>query len=235
MGQMEVRNFHPWDVSPAEAMRIQNQLKSKFVLQDLIHLSNLTKIAGADVSYSKIKNRMYAAVAIFSWPELRVLEQKTASLKATFPYIPGLLAFREGPALTKAFLQITQVPDVVMFDGQGIAHPRGIGIATHVGILLSLPTFGVAKSVLIGDYKEPAAKRGSSTPLVKQGVEIGRALRTKDNVAPVFISVGHKTNLKVAVAIALRSCRGYRLPEPARYAHILSNKLRKEQASPGLK
>lgn len=207
-------------------MEIQNQLKARTIIENGPELRNNSKIAGADVSYDKHTNTVYAAVMIFSFPELSLLEEKHASQVATFPYVPGLLVFREGPALIKAFEETSQEPDVIIFDGQGIAHPRGIGIGTHMGILLDKPSIGCAKTVLVGDFEEPKETAGSYTPLVKDGVQLGVALRTKDRVEPVFISVGHKIGLNTAIDIVLKCSRGYRLPEPIRQAHILSNRLR---------
>ncbi|MDI6689975.1 MAG: deoxyribonuclease V [Actinomycetota bacterium] len=223
---MKVLKLHPWNVSPKEAMQIQNHLRSRIVTENVPEISNVKRIAGADVSYSKRENMIYAAVIIFSFPELQILEEKEAILPATFPYVPGLLIFREGPALIKAFEQIEREPDLVMFDGQGIAHPRGIGIATHMGMLLDKPSIGVAKTVLVGEYDEPGRERGSVFPLIKNGREIGAVVRTREDVEPVFVSIGFKIDLPTAVDFVLKCCQGYRLPEPARKAHHFSNQLR---------
>ncbi len=223
---MKVLKLHPWNVSPKEAMQIQNHLRSRIVTENVPEISNVKRIAGADVSYSKRENMIYAAVIIFSFPELQILEEKEAILPATFPYVPGLLIFREGPALIKAFEQIEREPDLVMFDGQGIAHPRGIGIATHMGMLLDKPSIGVAKTVLVGEHDEPERKKGSVSPLIKNGREIGAVVRTREDVEPVFVSIGFKIDLPTAVDFVLKCCQGYRLPEPARKAHHFSNQLR---------
>lgn len=226
---MKIYEVHGWDVSPKEAMEIQERLRKQIVLENAPEVESINKIGAADVSYDKKTNLVYATVVIFSFPDLRVLEEKDAIRPATFPYIPGLLVFREGPALIEAFQKIATNPDVIIFDGQGIAHPRGIGIATHMGILLDEPSIGCAKTVLVGDYAEPEETAGSQSPLIKEGVELGVALRTKNRVEPVFVSIGHKIDLKTAIKIVLECTRGYRLPEPVRQAHIVSNKLRERK------
>jgi deoxyribonuclease V len=226
---LKVLQLHHWDVTPREATEIQNQMKSRIILENGSELKNISKIAGADVSYDKSTNTVYAAVIVFSFPELVLLEENHASQEASFPYVPGLLVFREGPTLIKAFEETNQEPDIIIFDGQGIAHPRGIGIATHMGILLDKPSIGCAKTVLIGDFEEPEKTADSYTPLVKNGVQLGVALRTKDRVEPVFVSIGHKIDLPTAIDIVMKCSRGYRLPEPIRQTHILSNRLREEK------
>ena len=229
MVPLKVLKLHGWDVTAREAIEIQNQLKTRIILENGPERENISRIAAADVSYDKSTNTVYAAVMVFSFPDLSLLEEKHVSSAATFPYVPGLLVFREGPALIRAFKEIGQKPDVVIFDGQGIAHPRGIGIATHMGILLDKPSIGCAKTVLVGDFEEPKETAGSYTPLVKNSVQLGVALRTKDRVEPVFVSVGHKIDLTTAIDIVRKCSRGYRLPEPIRQAHILSNRLREEK------
>lgn len=226
---MKLYKVHGWDVTPKEAMEIQERLRRQIVLENAPEVESISRIGAADVSYDKKTNLVYATVMIFSFPDLKLLEQKDATQEATFPYIPGLLVFREGPALVEAFLEIQENPDVIMFDGQGIAHPRGIGIATHMGILLDKSSIGCAKTVLVGDYTEPEETAESYSPLTKNGIELGVALRTKDSVEPVFVSIGHKIDLMTAVKIVLECRRGYRLPEPVRLAHIASNKLREKQ------
>ena len=153
------------------------------------------------------------------------MEEKWISQKATFPYIPGLLSFREGPVLLKAFERLSIEPDVILFDGHGIAHPRGIGIASHLGILLNKASVGIAKKVLIGNYKIPPVKKGASTFLKHKGKIIGKVLRTRDNVKPLLVSPGHLINLMSAEKITLATCLKYRLPEPIRHAHLLSKSL----------
>jgi deoxyribonuclease V len=229
---METVHRHPWNLKPSEAMSLQLKLKSQLILNASFDLKNIKLIAGADVSYSKKENRVYGVVVVLSYPELKVIERASASFPATFPYIPGLLVFREGPALLEAFKKILADPDVLMFDGHGLSHPRGIGIASHLGLLLEKPSLGVAKKILIGEIGRLKNQRGSSAPLLRDGQEIGRALRTKDGVRPVFVSVGHKMNLGSAAELVLETSRGYRLPEPIRQAHLVSNQLRQADEAP---
>src|SRR5512135_3607536 len=175
-------------------------------LRPLLLTSNETgeikTVAGADVSYSKSSDVYYAAVILMSFPEMQVLEEAWAAGPAAFPYIPGLLTFREGPICLNAFRKLKATPDIVMFDGQGVAHPRGFGLASHMGVLLDIPSIGCAKSVLVGEYKEPGRKRGSASPLIYKGEEVGRALRTRDGVKPVFVSIGHKVDTDAACRLA---------------------------------
>jgi len=223
---MRIRNLHQWDIPPQEAMKIQSQLREELILEN--GFDKIDKIAGADISYSKGCNELYAAVLVFSYPSLAVIERAEAVATIDFPYIPGLLAFREGPPLLKAFEKIEQEPDLIIFDGQGIAHQRGLGIATHMGILLDKPTIGCAKSRLVGEYKKPDLEAGSNTPLVYKGRVIGAVVRTKDNIEPVFVSPGFKIDVKTSVDIVLSCCQKYKLPEPSRQAHILANRFRVE-------
>ncbi|MCL6472843.1 MAG: deoxyribonuclease V [Firmicutes bacterium] len=225
---MKVLKPHPWQVSIHEAAEIQNRLRQEIVISP-INFESINYVAGADVSFSKYSDDVFAAVVILSYPELSVIEEATASIKTSFPYVPGYLTFREGPALVVAFEKIRVEPDVIIFDGQGMAHPRGFGIASHMGVLLDRPSVGCAKSVLIGKYKEPAITRGSTSPLLdKNGRQIGVALRTRDNVSPVFVSIGNRISLEDSVKVVLSCAPRYRLPEPIRRAHSLSNKIRKE-------
>ncbi len=223
---MLIKKLHPWNVTPKEAIEIQKQLREMVTIESPLEHEAISSVAGCDASYSKSENRVYAIVAVVSYPQLQLIEESRAVCEVTFPYIPGLLVFREGPSLSKAFKELIKEPDVIMFDGHGVAHPRGIGIASHMGILLNKPTIGVAKTVLWGHYQEPDKKKGASSPLTRKGKEIGRVLRTRDNVKPVFISVGHKIDLSTAEKIVLGCCKNYRLPEPLRQTHLISNKLR---------
>ena len=214
-------------MSPQEARNIQFRLSRKLSFKSPVSLEDIKVIAGADVSYSKEENKVYAVVVVLSFPSLSVLERASFSEEARFPYIPGLLVFREGPPLLKAFEQVKSEPDLILFDGHGVSHPRGFGIASHLGVILDKPSIGVAKKVLIGQFEEPEEKRGSTSPLLHKGREIGRAVRTKDGVAPVFVSVGHKMDLDLAVELTLQCSRGYRIPEPLRQAHLYSNEVRR--------
>jgi deoxyribonuclease V len=178
-------------------------------------------IAGADVSYIKGSEIFYASVVVFNLQTMERVEEVTASGKVDFPYIPGLLSFRESPILLKAFAKIKSEPDVIILDAQGIAHPRGIGLASHIGLLLDKSSIGCAKTRLIGEYNEVGREAGCHSQLTVKDKIVGAVLRTRKNIKPVFVSPGHKIDLKTSIALVLKSCRGYRLPEPIRQAHNL--------------
>lgn len=222
---MRSLKLHSWQVSTEDAAAIQRSLSAQVKVLPL-DVSSVRYVAGADVSFSKGSNDVFAAVVVLSYPELAVVEERGVAARATFPYVPGFLSFREGPAVIEALEQLNTEPDVIIFDGQGVAHPRGLGIASHVGVLLDKPTIGCAKSVLVGKYSEPGPERGSISPLTKDGMTLGVALRTRARVAPVFVSVGHRVDLITAAELVLSCAPRYRLPEPTRRAHILSNRLR---------
>ena len=229
---MRINSLHSWDVSPAEAVRIQKKLTNEIRLYELT--STISSVAGADVSYNLHSEQFYAGVVVLSFPQLELLEEAVAIEKSPFPYIPGLLSFREAPILLRAFEQIVSCPDVIIFDGQGIAHPRGIGIASHIGLFLDSPSVGCAKSRLTGIYDEHALGEnvGSSVPLriSKTDQIIGAVVRTKDRIKPVFVSPGYKIDLASSVRLVLNCCKGYKLPEPTRLAHNLVNRVRRQAA-----
>jgi len=218
--------LHSWDVTCREAVAIQQTLRELLILYDENPPVALHSIAGADISYSKGDDRFFGAVVVLSYPSMEILEIASTVDQAPFPYVPGLLSFREGPVLLKAFDNLKQRPDIVLFDGQGIAHPRGIGLASHMGLFLDLPTIGCAKTKLIGTYEEVGQERGDRTDLHHKNSVIGAVVRTKNRVRPVFVSPGHRISLQRAVEIVLNCCRGYRLPEPVRQAHLAVNRLR---------
>lgn len=215
---MNVKNLHPWKVSYKEAVRIQNDLRKQLILRK--EFVNPGLVAGADVSYSKKNSRFYAMVIVFKLPGLIPIEEITATRSVEFPYIPGFLSFREAPVLLEAFKKIKNIPDVVIVDGQGIAHPRGLGLASHLGLILDLPTVGCAKNRLTGQYQEVADEAGSYEFLRINGRVMGAVLRTKKGVKPVFISPGHRIDLSSSIELVLKTTKGYRLPEPTRQAHI---------------
>ena len=223
---------HRWPKSYKEAVRLQERLRSRLTLGD--RTGDVRIVAGADVSYDKGNDYYHAAVVALTFPDMEMIEETHASGKAPFPYIPGLLAFREGPIVIKALKKLKSVPDVLIIDGHGIAHPRGFGIASHLGVLTGIPSIGCAKSVLVGEFLEPGKKRGAKSPLVYKGEEVGRALRTKEKVKPVFVSVGHMVSLDTACEIAIKCCTKYRLPEPTRRAHILVNEVRMGTLTTGI-
>jgi deoxyribonuclease V len=229
---VKFRQLHPWDVDYKTAVAIQADLRVKLVLRD-DGPADIRVVAGADISCNKGDDRVYAAVVLLDVDTLDVVEEASHSGRTSFPYIPGLLTFREGPPLLRAFEKLRRRPDMVLFDGQGIAHPRGFGLAAHMGLILDLPSVGCAKTRLIGSFEEPGARRGQCSPLMHDGRQIGAVLRTKDRVKPVFVSQGHRVSLERAVDAVLNCARRYRLPEPVRRAHILVNKLRREAAQKG--
>ena len=206
---------HPWDVSPAEARELQRQLRGRVRVEPLSRRPEI--VAGIDVSVKDEQTR--AAVVLLSYPNLIPLLAATAEMPASFPYVPGLLAFREGPAVLAALEQLEDSPDVLMFDAQGLAHPRRMGLATHLGVLLDIPAVGCAKSRLCGAYVEPSEHKGAWTPLTDEDEVIGAVVRTRDAVRPVFVSVGHRVDLETAVSLVLSCATRYRLPEPTRWAH----------------
>ncbi|MDE2321552.1 MAG: deoxyribonuclease V [candidate division NC10 bacterium] len=220
---MRIRTLHPWTVSPQEAMAIQLQLRSQLRLYGT---GPFGAIAGVDVAYDKSSKRMFAGAVVMSGDGREVLDFATATASADFPYIPGLLSFREIPAVIKAWKRLKTSADCLICDGHGLAHPRRFGLACHLGLLLDLPSIGCAKSRLVGTYREPRKCRGSAAPLLDQDEQIGVVLRTKDGVAPVFVSQGDRVDLDAAVQAVLAICRGYRLPEPQRRAHLLVTKMR---------
>lgn len=210
---------HPWDLSPDEAIALQRELAQRIKFDTKDHAYRT--VAGIDVGIKREVAR--AAVVVMNLPDLSVVERVVIERPVTFPYVPGLLSFREAPAILEALARLESEPDVLLFDGQGYAHPRRMGIATHVGILLDHPSVGCAKSRLCGSYEEPAPARGSYSWLYDRGETVGVALRTRSGVQPVFVSVGHRMRLDSAIDLVLRCTRGYRLPEPTRWAHRLAS------------
>src|SRR5215468_7922679 len=226
--------LHSWDLTPGEAIEVQQRLRNLVRLQPLAR--PLNTIAGADISYNKFSETVYAGIVVLSLPDLRIVESAGVRSITKFPYVPGLLSFRETPSVLEAWDKLKTKPDALMLDGQGIAHPRRFGIACHVGVLLDLPTIGCAKSILVGKYGELGLEAGNRSPLVDRGEQVGVALRTKNKVAPVYVSPGHLIDLDSAVDLVLRSTGKYRQPEPTRQAHLLVNRLRIDggEASPSL-
>lgn len=217
---MELRNLHKWDLAPKEAMRVQYRLRKMVRLKPL-SVKKIRYIAGVDVS---VKNGISkAAIVVLSFPELKKIEAVTCASKTVFPYVPGLLSFREGPVILKCMDRLRTEPDVFIFDGQGLAHPRKFGIASHIGIILGKPTIGSAKSRLYGEYEMPGRKKGDRSTLKdKDNTPIGAVLRTRNNAKPVFVSPGHLTDIDSSVKIILASSPKYRIPEPIRAAHLVA-------------
>jgi deoxyribonuclease V len=211
---------HPWNLAPREAIALQRELAA-LVIPTASEAAFQT-VAGVDVSV--VGARARAAVVVLALPHLEIVEQATAEGVVVFPYVPGLLSFREAPLILEALAHLQGTPDVLIFDGQGIAHPRRLGIAAHVGVLLDWPTLGCAKTRLCGVHEEPAPERGSVAWL-REGEEVlGAVVRTRARVKPLFVSVGHRISLECAIALVLRCGKGYRLPEPTRWAHRLAGK-----------
>jgi deoxyribonuclease V len=214
---MHLTPLHTWNLAPQEAIALQRQLAAQVDTRSRLDLASIRLIAGVDVSVRD--NHSQAAVVILRYPELEVIETVRADQPTPFPYIPGLLSFREGPVLVKAFEQVVNVPDVFIFDGMGIMHPRRLGIASQMGLWLQRPTVGCGKTYFIGQYAEPGPEQGAHSPLTDKGDMIGAVVRTRANVKPVFISPGHLCDLESAVELTLRCTTRYRLPEPIRHAH----------------
>ncbi|MBN1829980.1 MAG: deoxyribonuclease V [Deltaproteobacteria bacterium] len=223
---MKIRSLHSWDLTYGEALSLQRLLAEKLVIGG--DCTNIRRVAGADVSYARGSNLFYAAVVLLDYKTLETIEESTITEQVSFPYIPGLLSFREGPPLLAAFKKLRCEPDIALFDGQGIAHPRGIGIASHLGLLLDIPAIGCAKTRLVGNHRSVAGEAGAMEPLHFQERVVGMALRTKNNVKPLYVSPGHRIGVIEAARLTLSCCRGYRLPEPTRRAHILVNKIRRQ-------
>lgn len=225
---MKFSPLHSWNLSPKEAIALQKELAKHIVLHDSVPVAPRV-VAGVDVSYAKIAKQFHAAVVLLDYDSMEILETAAASGDVNFPYVPGLLSFRELPILLQAFRKLKTVPNVILVDAQGIAHPRRLGLASHLGLWLDLPTIGCAKSRLCGECEEPAPEKGAWTSLRDGGETIGRLLRTKNRVRPLYISPGHKIDCRRSAEIVLQCGRGYRLPEPTRQAHLLSNRLRLQQ------
>jgi len=221
---LKIPLFHPWKVTPREAIRIQEDLRKRLRLRP--PQAPFKTVAAADVSYSRTDEKLFAAFLMFSYPDLTLVESAAAKGKGSFPYIPGLLSFREAPILLKVFSKLERRPDVILIDGQGIAHPRFMGIAAHLGLLLNLPSIGCAKSRLFGKEAKPGLEQGSFVPLMEGERTVGMIVRTRAGVKPVYVSPGHKMDMEGSVKMVLSLCRGYRIPEPLRQAHIFVNQLR---------
>ncbi len=215
---MKVRTLHSWQVSTGQALDIQRELAAKVLKEGGIATPRF--VAGLDISVPKAGGTATAAAVVIQYPDLELVEAKTAHGKLDFPYIPGLLSFRESPLTLAAGQELTVTPDLILVDGQGIAHPRRMGLASHLGLFFDMPTIGCAKSLLCGSHQEPGAELGSYAEIVDHGEIIGAALRTKLGVKPVYVSIGHKIDLQTAIYWVLNLCRGYRLPEPVRLAHL---------------
>jgi deoxyribonuclease V len=215
---MQIVNRHSWNVTTARATEIQKELAGEVSRTGDITTPRL--IAGVDISVDRWTKTGTGAVVVLSYPTLEIAEIKVVTDRINFPYVPGLLSFREMPLLLKAFEKIERVPDLVLVDGQGIAHPRRVGLASHLGLWLGVPTIGCAKSRLCGEHDIPPSEAGSYAELLDNGEVIGAVLCTKTGVKPLYISIGYMIDLPSAVNWVTACCRGYRLPEPTRLAHL---------------
>jgi len=213
--------MHPWNVSPKEAIKIQERLREKLVPEN--RLGEVRFVAGVDVGFAENNTITRAAVAVLDFQTLELREQAIARRPTSFPYIPGLLSFREIPAVLDALEKLKRLPDLLLCDGQGIAHPRRMGIAAHLGLLTDIPSIGVAKSRLIGTHDAVPAEKGSFVPLMDKGEQIGIVLRTRTNVKPLYISIGHRVCLESAREYVMACITKYRLPETTRWAHKLAS------------
>lgn len=220
----DAQALNQWDVSPAGALSIQQRLRRLVSLEDGVRLDDVRVVVGVDCSYLRTPSgtRAYAGAVAVSYPDLAVLEETVVDEPVEFPYVPGLLSFREVPAMSRAVRALAARPDVVIADAQGYAHPRRMGAASHLGLVLDLPAIGCAKSKLVGRYEEPPAELGARAPLVDRGEVVGAVVRTKPTAAPLFVSPGHRVDVELAVDLVLGCCRpGERLPYPTGRAHDL--------------
>lgn len=213
--------MHAWDVSPKEAIEIQHALQNHLNLKD--DFGAIKTVAGVDVGFEKNNTITRAAIAVLDFESLELIESSIARRPTSFPYIPGLLSFREIPAVLQAMLELKAAPDLLLCDGQGIAHPRRFGIAAHLGLLTDIPAVGVAKSRLIGTHDEVPLEKGSHVPLMDKDEQIGVVLRTRTNVKPLYISPGHRVSIDTARQLVMQCVTRYRIPETTRWAHRLAS------------
>lgn len=225
---LTLHHAHPWRLKPEEARQVQSRLRA-LVRVEPLELAGVRRVAGVDAGFSG--ERIRAAAVLLDFPGLQPIESAVSELPLEFPYIPGLLSFREAPAMLEALARLSAPPDVLMIDGQGQAHPRRFGIACHLGVLLDLPAIGCAKSILVGRAAPLGAEAQSTAELREDGEVIGLAVRTRPGVRPVYLSVGHRVDLPSAAAFTLACCRGFRLPEPTRLADRLASRRGERTAS----
>jgi len=218
---MKIKEPHEWQLGIAEAVDLQHRLATQVSRSGEVIAPRF--IAGVDISAGKAPGMATGAVVLLSYPEYKIVEVKVVQGRLDFPYVPGLLSFRELPLMLAAFKGLNTAPDLILVDGQGVAHPRRFGLACHLGLFLDTPTIGCAKSRLCGSHEEPGVESGSCAEVVDKGETIGVALRTRPGVKPVYVSVGHRIDLPMAIYWVLASCRGYRLPEPTRLAHLAAS------------
>ena len=214
-----------WNLSPRQAARLQERLRERVVLEDMFE--SIRYVAGADLAFDPETDQAVAGVIVYRFPQMEEVERRFAWRKLRFPYVPGLLSFREGPVLLAAFARLRTEPDLILIDGHGRAHPRLFGIASHLGVLLDKPTIGCAKSLLVGMHDDPGAKALSSSPLVYRDERVGVVLRTRDRVKPIYVTTGHRVSLDTAVRLVCQCLDGYRIPKPTRQADHYVRDLRR--------
>jgi deoxyribonuclease V len=225
---MKTRTLHQWDVTAHKAHLIQESLREQISL--VPKKTKIQRVGAGDVAFAKRDDRLFGAMVVFSFPDLTVIEQAWEVGRVSFPYIPGLLSFRECPVLLEVARNIRHAPDVWIFDGQGIAHPRGVGLAGHLGLLLDGPSIGCAKKRLLGFHRDVGPEKGDFQLLRLNGRVIGAAVRTRHGAKPVYVSPGFQINLERGVELVLKTSLRYRIPEPFRQAHLLSKKIRDQMA-----
>ncbi len=228
---MRVRELHDLALSPSGASRLQKELAPRVVAGPTLDLAGVSHVAGADVSTQG--DRAYATVVVVDFPGLAPVEVQGFETELSFPYVPGLLSFREIPAVAGALEKIQTPVDAVIFDAQGLAHPRRMGLASHLGLFLDVPSIGCAKTRLVGTHEEPGSEKGSATDLIHRGEIIGKVLRTRSGVSPVYVSVGNGIDLESSVELVLACSPKYRLPETTRQAHDAANRLRRGEPVEG--
>ena len=225
---MKLRQLHPWDISTAQAIELQMKLAGSVSTTSAVP-EEARYLAGLDISPPDSEGVVRGAAVVLEYPSLEVVEVKTAGGKPPFPYIPGLLSFREAPVLLDALAKLETHPDIIYVDGQGLAHPRRFGLACHIGLLTQTPTIGCAKSILVGKHEELPSSAGSHSPLVHKGEVVGAAVRTRDKVRPMYISPGHLIDIDTSIKWVLASCKGRRMPEPTRRAHQAAGRTQNSQ------
>ncbi len=224
-----MKPLHSWNVSKEKAIQIQEALKDRIILKKTF--LTIKAMGGGDVAYSKDGNRLFGAIVVLSFPGMEILDMAETDGRTPFPYTPTLLSFREGPILINTYQKLKIKPDVMIYDGQGMAHPRGMGLASHLGLWLDLPSIGCAKTPLLDGFISPGPLKGNYEWIRREGIKVGAVLRTKEKVKPLFVSPGHCIDLKTSIQLILESCREFRFPEPLRKAHHVSLLARRETSN----
>jgi len=214
-----------WNLTPRQAMRLQESLRERVELED--RFGDIRHVAGADLAFDPETEVAFAGVVVYRFPGLEEVERRMARRKLRFPYVPGLLSFRECPILLAAFARLETEPDLILIDGHGRAHPRRFGIACHIGILFDKPTIGCAKSRLVGEHQEPGERAGATAPLMLEGERLGVVVRTRDGVRPIYVTTGHRVSLDSAVGLVKQCLDGFRIPKPTREADHYVRDLRR--------